>query len=363
MSPRAPAAALLLGALVPLTACHGRAAEDPRTLPPVVRVAVAAPAAAGERRYTGVVTARTQSDLGFRVPGKVVARLVDAGQTVRRGQPLMRIDAADYALALSAQTDLVAAARARAVQTAADERRYRALVPAGAISALAYDQAKAAADAAQAQLEAAEAQARVSRNTAAYAVLAADADGVVVETLAEPGQVVAAGQPVVRLARAGPREAAITLPETVRPALGSVAEAQPFGGGPASRASLRLLSDAADPRTRTYEARYVLSGPAAAAPLGSTVTLVLPAQDPGGPAQARVEAPLGAIHDAGRGPGVWVVDPRTSTVRWRPVRLAAVGAETAAISQGLSGGERFVALGAHLLHQGQRVRVQAGAVR
>lgn len=164
MSSRTLAAALILGGLTPLAACGGKAgAEDPRTLPPVVRVAVAGPASDSERRFSGVVTARVQSDLGFRVAGKVVARLVDAGQTVRRGQPLMRIDATDYALAVSAQNELVEAARARAVQTASDERRLRGLVSAGAISALAYDQSKAAADAAKAQLEAAEAQARVRR--------------------------------------------------------------------------------------------------------------------------------------------------------------------------------------------------------
>jgi RND family efflux transporter MFP subunit len=361
MSSRTVAAVLLLGGLTPLAACGGKAdANDPRTLPPVVRVAVAAPAASGERRFTGVVSARVQSDLGFRVGGKVVARLVDPGQTVRLGQPLMRIDAADYALAVAAQNELVEAARARAVQTASEERRYRGLVSAGAVSALAYDQAKAAADAAKAQLAATEAQARVSRNTAGYAVLVADADGVVVETLAEPGQVVAAGQPVVRLAHAGPREATITLPETVRPALGSPADAYAFTGAKAGQARLRQLSDAADPRTRTYEAKYVLSGAAAQAPLGSTMVVALPAQ---AGVQRGVEAPIGALYDTGKGPGVWVIEPRTSTVQWRPVRVAALGTETATVSGGLNGGDRFVALGAQMLHQGQRVRIQAGAAQ
>jgi RND family efflux transporter MFP subunit len=363
MSSRTVALALLLGGLTPLAACGGKVGDgDPRTQAPLVRVAVASPTIGGERRFSGVVSARVQSDLGFRVGGKVVARLVDAGQTVRRGQPLMRIDATDYALAVSAQTELVEAARARAVQTASDERRYRGLVAAGAVSALAYDQAKAAADAAKAQLQAAEAQARVSRNTAGYAVLIADADGVVVETLAEPGQVVAAGQPVVRLAQAGPREATITLPETVRPALGSVAEAYGPDGARAGQARLRQLSDSADPRTRTYEAKYVLSGAAAQAPLGSTLVMALSAR---GDDVARhgVEAPIGALYDTGKGPGVWVVEPHTSTVRWRPVRVAGLGAETVTISDGLNGGERFVALGAHMLHQGQRVRLQAGAAQ
>jgi len=363
MSSRTLAAVLLLGGLAPLTACGGKAdANDPRTQAPIVRTAVAGPATTGERRFSGVVSARVQSDLGFRVAGKVVARLVDAGQTVRLGQPLMRLDAADYVLAVAAQNELVEAARSRAVQTASEERRYRGLVSAGAVSALAYDQAKAAADAAQAQLAATQAQARVSRNAAGYAVLIADADGVVMETLAEPGQVVAAGQPVVRLAHAGPREATITLPETVRPPLGSTADAYAFTGAKAGQARLRQLSDAADPRTRTYEAKYVLSGPAAQAPLGSTMVVALPGQ-PGGETLPGVEAPIGALFDAGKGPGVWVIEPRTSTVQWRPVQVASLGTETVTIAGGLNAGDRFVALGAHMLHQGQKVRVQTGAAR
>lgn len=361
MSSRTLVFALLLGGMTPLAACGKAATDDPRTSAPVVRVAKAAPAANGERRFSGVVTARVQSDLGFRVGGKVVARLVDAGQAVRRGQPLMRIDATDYALAVSAQDDLVQAARARALQTASDERRLRGLVSAGAVSALAYDQAKSAADAAQAQLEAAEAQARVSRNTAGYAVLVADADGVIVETLAEPGQVVAAGQPVVRLAHAGPREVTITLPETIRPALGSLAQTHGFDGRGLGAARLRQLSDAADPRTRTFEARYVLSGAAAQAPLGSTIVVALPGA-PGAAGQA-VEAPIGALFDNGKSAGVWVIRPGASTVDWRPVRVSAVTTETVTIASGLRSGEQFVALGAHLLHQGQSVRIQAGAAR
>lgn len=182
-----------------------------------------------------------------------------------------------------------------------------------------------------------------------------------VETLAEPGQVVAAGQPVVRLAHAGPREATITLPETVRPALGSLAQAYGFDGGQVGHARLRQLSDAADPRTRTFEAKYVLTGAAAQAPLGSTMVVALPVAS--GAAQQGVEAPIGALYDTGKGAGVWVVKPGASTVDWRPVRVSGVSAETVTITQGLRGGERFVALGAHLLHQGQRVRVQTGAAQ
>src|SRR5688572_13017188 len=189
----------------------GQTNADPRTQPPLVRIAQAGTAGATDREFTGIVGARVQSDLGFRVGGKVVARLVDAGQVVRRGQPLMRIDPTDYALAAQAAAGSVAAARARAAQTSAEEARYRDLVSAGAVSASAYDKAKADALAARAQLSAAEAQANASRNDAGYTLLVADADGVIAETLVEPGQVVAAGQTVVRLARSGPREAIVSL--------------------------------------------------------------------------------------------------------------------------------------------------------
>jgi RND family efflux transporter MFP subunit len=357
-----PISVLLLASagLLPLilSGC-GRGEADPRTAPQLVRIATASATAGAEREFTGIVSARVQSDLGFRVPGKIVARLVDAGQTVRRGQPLMRIDRTDLALATVAQAGSVEAARARATQTAADEARYRDLVSAGAVSASTYDQVKASADAARAQLRAAEAQAGVARNEAGYSVLVADADGVVAETLAEPGQVVTAGQTVIRLAHAGPREAVISLPETIRPAIGTTARAALFNAPAAGMARLRQLSDAADPQTRTFEARYVLEGAAAAAPLGATVTIRLldPRKTTG------TQIPLAAIYDNGKGPGIWVVQGQQPQVSWRPVQLTGLGDETATIAGGLRPGEAFVALGAHLLHQGEPVRVVQGAAR
>jgi RND family efflux transporter MFP subunit len=340
---------------IALAACHPHEEQtDPRTGPPLVRVATAGSAAQAERGFTGIVSARVQSELGFRVRGKITERLVDTGEAVKRGQPLFRVDRTDFALASAAQASVVSAARARALQTAADEKRYRGLVAAGAVSASAYDQVKAAADAGDAQLKAAQAQADVIRNEAAYAVLLADADGIVVETLAEPGQVVAAGQTVVRLAHAGPREATINLPETIRPEVGSRARATLYHDAAITGdARLRQLSDAADARTRTFEARYVLEGAAASSPLGTTVTIHLPDSRTG----SATQVPLAALTDRGQGPGVWVVQGDTSQVVWRPVKVASLGVETAALAGGLGQGERFVALGAHLLHDGEKVRV------
>lgn len=340
-----------------LAACSDATSSiDPRTEIPLVRVGAVEAAVQAERSFTGVVAARVQSDLGFRVPGKILERLVDTGQAVRRGQPLMRIDPTDLKLATRAHDEAVVAATARARQTAEDEARYRDLVSAGAVSASTYGKIKAAAEAARAELKAAQAQADVARNETGYTVLLADAGGVVVETLAEPGQVVSAGQIVVRVAHAGRREAVIELPETLRPAIGSVGRAALYGSGLTGAAKLRQLSDAANPQTRTFEARYVLEGRLADVPLGSTVSIDIP-HERSAPA---LQVPIGALFDAGKGPGVWLVEESAPRVTWRAVQVAGLSEETAAVAGGLALGDRVVVLGAHLLHEGEHVRLADG---
>jgi RND family efflux transporter MFP subunit len=328
------------------------AESDPRQDPPIVRMATPTPVIGSERGFTGLIAARVQSNLGFRVAGKIVERLVNVGQAVKAGQPLMRIDETDLRLAVTAKRNAVAAARASVVQLDADERRYARLLGEGWAPRQRYEQAKAASDTAKAQLAAAEAEARVAENEATYSVLAADVDGTVVEALGEPGQVVSAGQTVVRLAQAGPREALVALPETIRPAIGSVAEASVYGSdGRRYTAHLRQLADSADTPTRTYEARYVLDGEAAAAPLGATVSIWLASQA----SRPEVQVPLAAVLDDGGKTGVWVFDSGTSTVHFRPVKLVRMTSETAVVS-GLSSGDPVVSLGAHLLQDGARVR-------
>lgn len=346
-----------------LAACGEKPPSDPRTEAPLVRAAIVQGAPSASRAFTGTVAARVQSDLGFRVPGKVLERLVDAGQTVKRGQPLMRIDPVDLKLAAHAQQQAVAAARAVAQQASGDEARYRALLGTGAISASSYDQSRAAADSAKAQLSAATAQAEVAGNANRYSALVADADGVVMETLAEPGQVVAAGQVVVRVAHAGRREAVVQFPETLRPAVGSTGQATLFGQeGVVVPATLRQLSDAADPLTRTFEARYVLEGALADAPLGATVTIQISDGTPS--IRTGVQVPIGALFDAGKGPGVWVINGQPAKVTWRAVAVQHLDDDGARITGQLKQGDRIVALGAHLLREGElvRVAVQAGAV-
>src|SRR5437667_1932545 len=343
-------------ALLPLAAAactNANSSDDPRTQSALVRVATVETAIRSERSFTGIVAARVQSDLGFRVPGKVLERLVDTGQTVNRGQPLMRIDPTDLRLAMRAHEEAVAAAKARARQTADDEARHRGVVAVGAVSASEYDKAKAAAEAARAELSAAEARADVARNEAGYAVLLADADGVVVETLAEPGHVVGAGQVVVRVAHAGRREAVIELPETLRPAIGSTGRATSDGSGLTGPARLRQLTDAANRQTRTFEARYVLEGRLADAPLGSTISI----QISDGRSAPAVQVPIGAIFDPGKGPGVWLVEGETPRVTWRDVQIAGLSGDASSVVGNFKPGDRVVALGAHLLQEGEHVRL------
>lgn len=348
-------ASFIVIAAIGLAGCSRHVEEDPRTLPIMVRTTTLNKPSALYQSFTGVVTARVESNLGFRVSGMITQRLVDVGQTVHIGQPLMKMDITDFTHAITNQEEVVRAAKARADQTAADEARYRPLVATGAISASTYDQVKAAADAARAELQAAEAQGRIAHDQGDYSVLIADANGTVVDTLAEPGQVVAAGQTVIKLAHAGPREAAVYLPETLRPRLGSEVRAELFGSNEPASARLRQLSDAADTSTRTFEARYVLEGAGARAPLGATVTVRLPVAA----GANTIAVPNAAVIDRGTGPGIWIVNGSNSTVSFHRVKVVRIDEEDTYIDDSALSDAQVVALGAHLLSEGQTVRVSA----
>ncbi len=299
--------------------------------------------------YTGVVRARTESNLGFRVGGKIAERLVNAGEAVKIGQPLLKLDPTDYQLALDA-------ARAVHKQASLELERVRVLVEKRAESRDALERATAAA-------ESTAAQAEQTANQAGYTTLYADADGIVMSTLAEPGQVVAAGQPVLVLAKDGLREAAVDIPEgSLERIRGRKATAQLYLNSELKvPATFREISGVADPVARTYQARYVLEGESAQFPLGATVTVRVSAS--GDDTQPATAIPLGSLIDRGDGAAVWVVDPRTSAVQKRPVSIAKLGAESALISQGLQQGDLVVSLGAQLLNSGEVVRVEKLSAR
>lgn len=358
---------LLIGALVVIicSAVFGRDKKLPAdtAAPRLVRAFTVISAQSGVEEYTGVIHARTESDLGFRVPGKILEKLVKAGDHVRRGQPLMRLDPTDLQLAANSAQATVEAARAQNKRALADELRQRELVAIKAASVQEYEQAKSAADATTAQLNSAIDYARQLANQARYAVLRADADGVIMEIPADVGQVVGAGNTVVRLAHDGAREAVVNLPEGSTGRAKSLASANLYADSARSfPATLRELSAMADPVTRTYQARYSLGGVGANAPLGATVTVHLYGEKQNG-AVHQYEIPVSALYDGGTGTSVWVIAPDTASLSRRPVQVAKLGSESALISNGLKPGERIVALGAHLVKEGERVKVLPGAAK
>lgn len=342
----------MLIAVLSLSACKEKY-EDPRLDPPLVRSMSVPEAKAPVLTFTGLIAARVQTNLGFRVSGKVVERLVDVGEIVKKNQPLMRIDKNDLSLAITAKEEAVKAAKAHAKQTISYEKRYSNLLKYRAVSKEEYELAKATADSARAQLSADEAELQIAKNEGSYSLLIADSDGTVVETLAEPGQVVNAGQTVINLAHDGPREASIDLPETIRPSPGLQAEARLYGGDNYTAAHLRQLSDSADPQTRTFEARYVLEGDLAKAPLGATVTVYIPVEGTGN----RIEVPLGAIFNKGNGSGVWLIEGDEPSVRFHSVEIISLTEETALLKTDLKSTDKIVALGALLLHEGEAIRL------
>jgi RND family efflux transporter MFP subunit len=330
-----------------LAGCHRADAEVNTVAPRVVRaiqVDTTQHGSAQTSQFTGVVRARTESNLGFRVAGKIAERLVNAGEAVKIGQPLLKLDPTDYQLALQA-------ARAVQKQAALELERVRVLVEKRAESRDALEKATAAA-------ESSAAQAEQLANQANYTTLVADADGIVMSTLAEPGQVVAAGQPVLVLAKDGLREAAVDIPEgSLERIHGRKATAQLYLNSELIvPATFREISGVADPVARTYQARYVLGGESGRFPLGATVTVRISAG--GDETQPTMEIPLGSLIDRGDGASVWVIDPKTSAVAKRSVSVVKLGAETASINKGLQPGDLVVSLGAQLLNSGEVVRVE-----
>lgn len=346
--------------VVVLSAC-GRQAPPDEPVRAVKLMKVNPAGQAGELEYAGDIRARTESRLGFRVGGQLVQRTVDVGQTVKAGQVLALLDPRDYQAASRAAEAQVAAARTQRDLAAADFKRFQALQAQGFISGAELERREATLKAAQATLDQAEAQARVQGNQAGYTQLVADADGVIVGVDAEPGQVVAAGAPVVRLARQGPREAVVAVPEqmvaSVRP--GMPAGVRLWGAGvesaPVWRGTVREVAASADPLTRTFGVRVALP-PQAVAPLGASATVYLSSlhSSQSGVVQA-VRVPTTALWQQGQRSAVWVFDAQAGAVRARPVELAGLEGEHAVVTQGLQPGDEVVVAGAHVLSEGQRV--------
>lgn len=307
-----------------------------------------------DKSFVGVVRARKEIDLSFRVGGKLAQRLVDVGQRVREGEVIARLDPQDLRLQLESAEAEFAAATANLSQTSAEDSRYRTLTARGFASAADLDRKSVAREEAAGRLERARRALDLARNQLAYADLKSDADGVVIAAAAEPGQVLASGQTVVRLARLDEKEAAVALPETALAAARRDAATVSLWAEPdrVFKARLRELSPQADAASRTYAARFTLEGADDRVALGMTAFVTLRPEG----ARDAARLPLAAVFDKGAGPRVFVVDPTTRMLEARPVTVAGYTAESALVSDGLKDGESVVTMGTHLLEPGKTVR-------
>lgn len=334
-----------------LAACAKDAAPPPGARP----VLVERPGSAQSTRaaYAGEIRAREESALSFRVGGNLVERRVDVGDHVRAGDVLAVLDAGDLQAQARAVQAQLTAAEAQLARARADQARFAALGRDQLVSRSAVDAQNAAVAAAQGQVNAARANLEVARNQSGYARLLAPRAGVVAARHVEAGQVVAPGQAVFTLAGDGGREVAFAVAErsidAVKPGQAVEVElwSQPGRRWPGR---VREIAPAADPASRTYAVRASLDVPAADIDLGQSARVYLPEN-----AAGALSVPLAAVQRANGGAAVFVVDPRSSTVRLRPVRLGAYGSERVPVLRGLSADDWVVAAGGHLLQAGQKI--------
>ena len=335
---------ILLIALLPVLAgCGKESTPTAKTERPAMTLVAGSVATENGNTYSGEVRARHEMQPGFRVDGKVIERLVDAGAQVRAGQVLMHLDSGDAGLQLGA-------AEAQYQLAEADTKRYRELRSKGFVSQSALDTREAA-------LKAAAAQAGLARNQSDYTTLRADRAGVVAAILAEAGQVVVAGQPVLYLALDGEREVAIAVPESQLAdlSIGAPAEITLLAAGENTAplaGRLRELSPAADPASRTYAARVTLVEPAPGIALGMTARVRFMANGK----RDGLLIPLSAIFQQDKQAAVWIV-ATDHTVSLRPVQVAAYRDDGAVVTGGLAAGERIVSNGVHRLAVGEKIRI------
>ena len=316
------------------------------------------------QEYSGDVRARIESRLGFRVAGKITKREVELGQRVKAGQVLARLDARDYQLSADAARAQLSSATTQRDLAQANAQRFRTLRAQNFISAAEMERYEASLKSAQATLDQAKAQLSSQSNQENYTQLVADVDGVVTSVEAEPGQVVAAGTPVVRIAQDGARDAVFAVPEDRRASIriGQSVQVKPWADeSQVVSAQVREVAASADAGTRTYQIKAALQGSNLPA-LGSTVR-VLPegmSVTNGAVGGKVIKLPTTALRQSGgggQGSAVWLFDPVTSTIKLQAVQVATADGNEAVIASGLTAGMQVVATGVHVLTPGQKVTV------
>ena len=347
---------LFLVASAALLAACSRSAPPEEPVRSVKLLTVGVGAMQSSLEYSGEVRARVESRLGFRVAGKIVQRQAELGQRVKAGQVLAQLDPQDYKLAADASRAQVAAATTNRDLAAADFKRYRALKDQNFISGAELERRESTLQAAQAQLQQAQAQLASQGNQAAYTTLVADVSGVVTAVEAEPGQVVSAGTPVVRIAQDGPRDVVFAVPEDKVGAIrvGSPVAVHAWAQDAALQGTVREVAASADPVTRTFTVKVALDAAAQAAPaLGSTVYARPQALQHAG--VQVIKLPTTALRQDGTSSAVWVLEPDSMTVRSQPVQVATADGNEAVIASGLKPGMQVVSAGVHVLSPGQKV--------
>ncbi len=340
----------VLPLLVLMAACS-KPVERVEIVRPVRAVTVAPAENRALVELSGEVQPRYESRLGFRVGGKLIGRQVEIGSVVKRGQLLMQLDPQDLQLAQSQARAAVAAADSTLSLARADLERYRELRQKNFVSQALLDAKEAAYKSALAGHEQASAALKIQSNQSAYNNLHADADGVITGIDAEVGQVVAAGAPVVRLARSGEKEVRISIPEDQVEALRQVSElsvrtwANPHA---ALEGKLRELSPVADPATRTYSAKISLPKAGPEVRLGMTATVQFAV-----PAPAAIRLPLSALVRQQEATAVWVVE--NGKVALVPVQVAGTTGNELLVASGLNPGQVVVTAGVNQLQPGQKV--------
>lgn len=339
-----------------LIACGQKAPEPAPER--AVRTQVLKVAQAGQTlEFAAEVRARSESRLAFRVPGKVLSRSVGLGDPVKKGQVLMRLDPQDLKLAADAAQAALTAAKANRDQQAADMKRFRELREQGFISGAELERRASALQAAQSQYEQARAQAQAQRNQSQYAMLEADVAGVITSVDADPGTVVGAGTPVLRLAQKGPRDVVFQVPEHQVQALRQLSQApgalsvRMWGQTEPIPAKLRELAEAADPVTRTFLAKVDI-GSDAPVKLGQTATVLFTSPKQTGV----VKLPMAAVFETKGQTQVWVLEPASMTVRTQVIQVTGADGNEVVVGAGLSPTQEVVIAGVHTLSPGQKVR-------
>src|SRR5215475_12666800 len=338
-----------------LAACNQITAEPAAAARPVLVTTVRYQPQVPERSFVGSIKPRIESDLGFRVTGKVEKRLVEVGARVEAGQALATLDQVDLKLQAEQAEAEFRAATGVLAQASAAETRARDLRQKGWATDAQLDQAKATADEARARLNRAERSVELTKNSLSYATLTADAAGVVTATLIEPGQVVTAGQTAIRLARLAEKEVVVAIPETLLTRAKSGEAQVSIWSNPDKRyiAKLRELAPSADAATRTYLAKFSMPGAGDAVQLGMTATLTL--SDPASEQVARL--PLSALFNQGEGPSLYVADAKSGALTLKRVSVKSYERNDVLVSDGVEEGANVVALGVQKLDPAQKVKI------